>query len=383
VVYGSDYYTALDLALSARVEPNIFKDNKLPQHVQMGMLVPWTELPGMEKLLDQYKSHQIEGMTSFNGVPYSINTTTTASCSIFYNKELLAKAGFSAPPKTWAEFERACIAISKVAPGKTYGMAMPLKFANFYVGNVLGSLVPSYGTFYYDFASGKYNFSLLHEYFEMIQRITAGGGMYPGIESLDDDTFRAQFSEGNIGFIFMSPSYNVGVLYDQFPAKIEWGAAPIPVLNPNKSYYPMGTTATLYSVSDRAKKDGVMNEVSIALQCLLSDDLMSTLYTNGKSLPVRADIIQRSAPSQRQQWNDLAAQSEGAVIQPSFPDAFFSIEGDDVYTAFGKLFTGGNVTSILADLDRRYNAAFDRAVQQGVVKREDFIHPEINQRLIK
>jgi multiple sugar transport system substrate-binding protein len=56
----------------------------------------------------------------------------------------------------------------------------------------------------------------------MLQRINRAGGMFPGAETLSDDALRAQFAEGNIGMIMGSGSFDVGVLYDQFPAKVPW-----------------------------------------------------------------------------------------------------------------------------------------------------------------
>jgi hypothetical protein len=55
------------------------------------------------------------------------------------------------------------------------------------------------------------------------------------------------------------------------------------------------------------------------------------------------------------------------------------MEGDDINTAFGQIFTGGNARQILADLDRRFNAGFEAAVTRGTLKRADFIKPEIEQ----
>jgi hypothetical protein len=65
------------------------------------------------------------------------------------------------------------------------------------------------------------------------------------------------------------------------------------------------------------------------------------------------------------------------------PDSYFSVEGDDVHTAFSKIVTGGNARQILTDLEKRYNDAFDRAISRGTVTREYFIRPQIEQQLKK
>jgi multiple sugar transport system substrate-binding protein len=296
---------------------------------------------------------------------------------------LLKRAGFDAPPKTWEEFEKACIAISRLDPGKLFGTYVPLRYPNYDTIYVTGAMAPSYGKFWFDFTSGRYCFSDMVEYFEMFQRIRDAGAMFPGIESLDDDTARAQFAEGNIGFEMINPSFNIGVFYDQFPAKMEWATASIPVKDPGKSFNVMGGTATTLVVSRKAKDQKLLEEVARVYDFWISDEVQMELFTNGKDLPIIPEIVQKAKPSDRPQWNDLAALAAGTVLRPNFPDGFFAVEGDSVNTAFAKIFTGANAAQILSDMDRRFNAAMDQAVSRGVIKREDFIMPEIEQRFQK
>jgi len=380
-VHGSDYYTVLDLALAGGEEPYIYKiTGKLPQLVQDGSIIPLTDLPDWFKqsTLKDYEPYHITGQSLFNGVPYTINWAVSGYSSLAYNVPLLRQAGFTAPPKTWAEFEQMCIAVSKVTPGKTFGTYMPLKYANYPV-YVAGTLAPSYGKFFFDFSAGKFSFSDFVEYFEMYQRIRAAGAMFPGIESLDDDTARAQFAEGNIGFILVNASFNVGVLYDQFPTKMEWKIAPVPQKDPNVRYNVMGTTATSLVVSKKAKDEKLLEEVARVFAYFISDEVAGTLFTNGKDLPMNPRVVQNAKPSSRPQWNDIAALAAGSVLRPNDPSQMITMEGDDINTAFGQIFTGGNARQILADLDRRFNAGFDAAVSRGTLKRADFIKPEIEQ----
>jgi multiple sugar transport system substrate-binding protein len=385
-VYGSDYYTALDLAISAGEEPHIYKiTSKLPQLVQMESIIPLTDLPDWFKqsTLKAYEPFHISGQSTFGGVPYTINWAISSYGTLAYNVPLLRQAGFNEPPKTWAEFEQMCIAVSKVNPGKTFGTYMPLKYSNYAVFYVGGTLAPSYGKFWFDFTTGKYCFSDFVEYFEMYQRIRNAGAMFPGIESLDDDTARAQFAEGNIGFILINPSFNVGVLYDQFPAKMEWKIVQAPVRDPNTRYNVMGTPGGNRVISKKARDENLLEEVARVYAYLFSDEVIGNLYSNGKDLPINPDVVKKATPSKIQQWNDLAAFAAGTVLRPNYPDATFTVEGDDVNTAFGKILTGGNARQILTDMDRRFNAALERALAQGTIKREDFIKPEIEQQFRK
>jgi maltose-binding protein MalE len=380
-VHGSDYYTVLDLALATGEEPYVYKITaKLPQLVEEKAIIPLTDLPDWFKqsTLKDYEPFHISGQSTFNGVPYTINWAVSGYSSMAYNVPLLRQAGFTEPPKTWAEFEQMCIAVAKVNPGKTFGTYMPLKYANYPV-YIAGTLAPTYGKFFFDFSSGRFVFSDFVEYFEMYQRISGAGAMFPGIESLDDDTARAQFAEGNIGFILVNPSFNVGVLYDQFPAKMEWKIAPVPAKDPNNRFNIMGTTATSLVVSKKARDERLLEEAARVFAYFISDEVAGSLFTNGKDLPMLPRVVQRAQPSTRPQWNDIASLAAGSVLRPNDPSQMITIEGDDVNTAFGQILTGGNARQILADLDRRFNAAFETAVTRGTLKREDFIKPEIEQ----
>jgi len=55
------------------------------------------------------------------GVPWYVDTRL-----VFYRKDLLAKAGFDTPPRTWAEWERAMAAIKRNAGPKHYAILLPV-----------------------------------------------------------------------------------------------------------------------------------------------------------------------------------------------------------------------------------------------------------------
>jgi hypothetical protein len=57
----------------------------------------------------------------------------------------------------------------------------------------------------------------------------------------------------------------------------------------------------------------------------------------------------------------------------------FVVEGDLENASFAKIFVGGDAREILTDMDKRFNAAFERAVSQGTIKREDYIQPGIEE----
>jgi multiple sugar transport system substrate-binding protein len=379
-VYGGDYQTALDVAIQASEEPEIYRAYpKTSQYIQMGKLVPLSELPDFQTILNEFEPFQKEGLSKFNGVVYALPLYQYVF-GMNYNKDLLSRVGFSAPPKTWDEFERATIAISKLEPGKVFGTGFPCKYTNYHENFIMNFAIPTTGRFQFDPISKRYVYSDLVPFFEMINRIRQGGGMFPGMENLDDDTLRAQFAEGNIGMIF-GGSWNVGVLYDQFPAKIPWEVAAFPVRDISKSYNGVSTTSLLMGISSKCRDAGILDKVARVYKVLASKELAQSTYSAGKNIPINTAFIQGAPPSDRPQWNTYAVIGANAVPRPTYPDADFVVEGDSMYTTFTKIVTGAAApVATLADLDRRYNAALDRAVANKSIDLNAYIDTSIPQK---
>jgi multiple sugar transport system substrate-binding protein len=379
-VYGADYFQALDVAINAGEEPEIFVPSEnTPQLIMAGRLLPWTEIPGIEDILKNQEPFHIRNSTIYNGVIYSVMQSQSVM-GLHYNKELLSRAGFSAPPKTWKEFEDACIAISKLEPGRKFGYAIPLQFVGFPDWMLEAGIVGSTGHFFYDFTNAKYNFSDSAPYFESLRRIVEGGGMFPGIEGLDDDQMRAQFAEGNLGFIG-GGSWNVGVFYDQFPSKVDWDVAPMPVRDPGRVYNSLANAGAAYSVSTKVRTSGLQAAVGEVIRVLCGDETQILLYSRAKDLPARQDIVARATPPTRYQWNSFIVGNPNAVPKPQMPHNFLPLEGLPYRPIFAQIITGmAPIESSLADLDRRYNAALEKAFSSGTINRADFTDPSIEQK---
>jgi multiple sugar transport system substrate-binding protein len=65
----------------------------------------------------------IREMASYQGKLLGIPYRVTASI-LFYQKQLLADAGFTNPPSNWAEFQAACVATTKAGAPNRYGLGI-------------------------------------------------------------------------------------------------------------------------------------------------------------------------------------------------------------------------------------------------------------------
>jgi multiple sugar transport system substrate-binding protein len=393
-VYGSDWNQVMDTALATGREPELFGGPaNLIQYYLEGKLLPWKEIPGIDDVLKAQEPYHVKNSSVFNGDVYSVVLYGNYTV-LHYNKRLLQRAGYSAPPKTWAEMEEMAIKISKLEPGKIYGYAIPLAFYPFYREWMIErAAANSFGHMFYNFSQGKYQFSDYTPYFESLRRIIDAGAMFPGIESLTDDQMRAQFAEGTIGFI-LGGGWNVGVLYDQFPFKDPatgqpdpdgWDFAPLPVMNPNQTFaVPISAGASRYASAQLRNDKDKLNKVGEVINLLSGDELQTLLFSTGKNMPLRPDIIANSPPSTRFQWTTYGKAAPFTVSLPEMPHGFLAPEGAEMTDVFSQIITGQiaarDIRSALVDLEKRYDAAFAQALQRGIIKREDFIDPNFEAR---
>jgi multiple sugar transport system substrate-binding protein len=381
-VYGANWQQALDIAVQAGEEPEVFKPgSQQAQHVLQGKLLPWTEIPGLEDHLAKYQPYHVKNSTTFgdDNVVYSIPVVKNVT-GMQYNKKLLERAGYTTPPRSWAEWEEACVKISQLEPGKIFGYAVPLAYTTFYDWQVQYAAIPSVGHYFYDPLTQKYAFGDFAAYLELLRRLVEKKAMWPGIESLDDDTMRAQFSAGNIGFI-LGGAWNVGVLYDQFPTpEDQWDVMPMPVEDPTSCYPTMSSVGPSYSVSAQIRGKGTefMRAVGEALLVVTGDELLSLLYTRAMNIPVRPEIAANAAAPSRYQWISFGAVNADTINQPTQPNNFLSLEGADRGTVISQCITGQarDIRAALADLDRRHNTALEKAFAAETIKKADFTSTE-------
>ena len=165
----------------------------------------------------------------------------------------------------------------------------------------------------------------------------------------------------------ISASWDVGVFNDQFPAKIDWRIAPIPVLNAAQRYQDIGVGSQGYVISrNAAKKD--LNKVMEVYKYLHSDYWETRMYEESKFIPTRSGIVEHAQKQPNKKgWKAFAEAAEIAAL-PSAPDADITIQGLPWYQVFQNIYDGRvEMKAALADLDQRYNAAYQEAVKQGHV----------------
>jgi len=154
------------------------------------------------------------------GVPWYVDTRL-----LFYRRDLLARAGYSAPPRSWHEWQRMLAAVSHDARSDRYGILLPLNEFEPLLALALQQNEPllrddgRWGNF-----SGAGFRRALAFYLEMFQR-----GWAPLVSTAAISNVWSEFGRGRFVF-YVSGPWNIGEFERRLPAEQQdrWMTAPLP-----------------------------------------------------------------------------------------------------------------------------------------------------------
>jgi multiple sugar transport system substrate-binding protein len=172
------------------------------------------------------------------GVPWYVDTKL-----IFYRKDLLAAAGVTAPPKSWAEWRSAMIAVQKAGKAK-WGILLP---TNEWpqittLGLQKGATLLKDGDRYGAFSDPKFA-EAFHFYVSLYK-----DGIAPLVSASEISNLFQEFEKGTFA-MFVSGPWQVGELRKRLPASMQdsWAAMPLP--SPDGTNYPGASLAGGSSLS--------------------------------------------------------------------------------------------------------------------------------------
>ncbi|MFC4101466.1 ABC transporter substrate-binding protein [Paenibacillus xanthanilyticus] len=367
VVKTDDFNQAIDLAYASGQAPDLIrvKENTIQAWAKKGYLEP---IDGF--LTDELKQKfpAIPDFNQIDGKLYSL-PNYGSTLRLVYNKDLFAKAGIAAPPKTLDEMVETAKKLTEAGKAEgAYGFAQNFKStqsALFRSARVIAE-ANGHGGLGYDFKTARYDWSSYKPIIEAFKKMVDDGSTMPGMESLDIDPLRAQFAEGKIG-MYISFSSEPGVYQNQFPAKIDWAAAPVPTTDGQVH----GKTSLLggqwLAISAESKNK---EEAWKFMQYMYGDDILKTYQEKGFGLSMVPHIAASAGkPAIKGIEGFMPTENDGTW--PLEPTSALKIEGIMATDAFFKyMLSGGDLNAIVDDLNQRYNAALDQAIAAGEVKAE-------------
>lgn len=380
-VYGSDYYSTLDVAVSAGEGPDIYKCNKIGNYAEAGYIMPWDDTEGFSQLIDKFSEYNAPGYGEFGGKIYSVPVRVT-TYGVACNQEIFEKNGLELP-ETWDEMEEAAKIITENGNGQTYGYALAMGYGSYNYFYVNLPNAASVGDEYFNHTTGEYDFQSLSGFFGHLKTFIEEGSMFPGYETMDGDTARAQFSAGNIGMIGVMSS-DVTTFKNQFPCDFDWEMIYYPVEDSDNRYKePVGVSMS-YVVNSKVQEEGYEDKAAEFMNYLYSDEVAVATSDAELDISILGDAItsQSDKTDMDKNWEKFSDMNAYCTKLPT-PDDNLAIEGDTYQDVYDKILTGAitEVDAALKDLDERYNAALNAAVEAGELKREDYMDPDMKEKM--
>jgi multiple sugar transport system substrate-binding protein len=200
----------------------------IPEFAALGALEPLDEWISRSEVVDS--AAYFGGIWSTNtvgdtvyGVPWYVDTRV-----IFYRKDILARAGFSAMPATWAGWRRAMETVKKeLGPGR-YAIFLPTnEWAQPYVlGMEAGStLLDSAGR------HGAFSGPAFRRGFDFYVSLFESG-LAPALGNVEIANVYQEFARGRFAMWITGP-WNLGEFRRRLPADLQgqWATAPLPALS--------------------------------------------------------------------------------------------------------------------------------------------------------
>ncbi len=365
IVKEGDTTQAIDLAIKTNQAPVLFNYSNPKALAAENKILALEDIPGCEELLEKYKPHIKESTCALiDGKTYSLPRDATTQ-GLIYNKDMFKAAGIvdengeAKPPKTFDEVREYAKKLTD-ASKKQFGIILPMAWAGWYDSDVKSMMMGTVGHEGFNPVTGIYDNTGLVPIMDMILGIKEDESLFPGAETLDNDPARARFAEGNIGMKFAF-SFDVGVFNDQFPAKCDWGVAPLPVKDVNDCYKQrMSVGGDLYVNADTAEEIG-LDKIAEVLKFFYSDEYVQHMYKTGMNLPYDFEVVKdiKLGDDAKKGWKEFA---ELVDISSTYPYGLpYDATGiDTLPIIFQKDIWSGKVKDIegvIKDRDVKVNAA--------------------------
>lgn len=362
----------LELALASDQAPDLFVTGNIAQLAEKGQIAAIEDLGGCGELLEKYKDICVSETNTYNGKTYTIPIASTTR-ALVYNKDMFKNAGLvdengePTPPKTWDELREYAKKLTD-ASKKEYGIILPMKWSGWFDSDIISAAIPSLGHKGYDYKTGKFDYSDYKPIFDTYLGIKEDKSFVPGAESLDNDPARARFSEGGVGMKF-AHSFDVAVFNDQFPAKIDWGVAPLPVLDVNgKQYKQPVSYGSSARINAKSLETVGKEKLSIVYNWFYSDEVIATAYKDSLNIPALPEIVRNTKiDNPKKGWTEFAAMLEESALIPNVAKYDISGESDLASLFINEVWSGKSTSDEVI-------AKFNNVINKGVERYKE-VHP--------
>ncbi|HEV2107060.1 MAG TPA: sugar ABC transporter substrate-binding protein [Thermomicrobiales bacterium] len=376
-IFADEYNDQLKLAFESGNPPDIFNmTGNLRGQIEAGWPEPADEfLSENPDLAESFLAGAfVPNRGIWNGKIYGL-PMYSQTMRLFYNKTLFDRAGLDpeGPPETWTELRQSAKQITdELASEGIFGFILGDKFTWVWWMN---AAIPAMGAgaYYYNWKEGRYNFTQdgIKQALQLMIEMKQDDSIFPGIHTLTDDDARQQFALGRAGMI-IGGAWNPGVFNDQFESTEDWETAILPVPGSTAEGRFQQTMGDRYTVSATTEKKDAAWEV---LKYMYSVPTMTRMYELGMGVmgveaanTGQSDV--RGVPMLAPTGLDLVTPPEPELptMTPDYQTVMQAIWDEE----------GANMDEQLAELTENYNAAFDQAVADGKLVKDEFVIPDFD-----
>jgi multiple sugar transport system substrate-binding protein len=279
------------------------------------------------------------------GVPWYVDTRL-----VFYRKDLLAAAGFDAPPRDWQEWQRQLAAIKQQAGPSKYAILLPLNefesLVNFAVQQP-DPLLRDDGT-RGNFESAGFRRAFAY-YVDMFNQNWA-----PRMSDTQISNVWDEFANGFYAFYITGP-WNVGEFKRRLPARVQndWSTAPIPGPDGPGAAIGGGSSLVMFERSTHKR------EVWQLIEFLSAPAQQQRFHELCGDLPPRRSAWTSPALADDPYAKAFRDQLERVVPPPKVPE--WERIAQEIRLAAERAIRGGQPADrVLRDLDARVDAILEK-----------------------
>lgn len=364
----------IDVAQQNGQLPHIFNvsGNQRAKLIAQGDVVALDDLPGGKEFIEEFGQAGIEGSTLVDGKMYGVQPNVKTA-ALAYNKDLFKKAGIvdengeAKAPETLEEVREYAKKIQALGDG-VYGFAFPLKFGTaFTIGSPLSSYYDNNfkekAVAYADLDNLTVDYSGYKEVYGWILEMKKDGTLFPGAETLDNDTARAYFAAGTIGMI-PAISWDVAVYNEQFKAVCDWDVCRYPGPAGKEIIHHWNQRGGMRLIGKNAAKKNPEETMEV-IRFLYSKELRAELFERGVNLSSKRDVLEVVDENKMDprflKFGEFVDEEKRYATSESY-----SIEGDNWDVLFQKVWMGDmTLDAAIKDFSSRSTSGLRRAVKNG------------------
>lgn len=363
----------IDVSQQNGTLPHIFmgNGNQRQKFVQIGEVMAIDDLPGGPEFLAEFNQEGTVGDNYIDGKTYFIYPTVR-NAGLAYNKELFKKAGLvdengeAKPPTTVSEVVEYAKKLTDTK-NQIYGYAFPLKFGiNYTVSSPMASFydgkTPETSQTYTDLDNLTVSAANYKEQYQWLFDMKKDGSLFPGAETLDNDTARAYFATGKVAMI-PAISWDVGVYTTQFVPNFEWGICQYPCPDNRSLYKHWNQRGASMMISNTAKE--APEETMEVFKFIYSLETRTAIFEEGINLSMKTDVLDNYDESKVSPQFAQFAEFVNETNRYAKHEAY-TYEGDSWQSLFQKAW-GGTITfdQAVAQYEKNATESLRRSVEKG------------------